>query len=154
MPAFDVARDDMLTAFNDKWVAEAPAVTPNGQAPQVFWDGVGEPDSPITTEPWARAQIRHLLGTTRGIGGLAGSRRRTEKRGTVTIQIFVPVILDGSADPVQVAEDLAIVAKSAFEAVVTSNGVNFRDARINEVGVDGPLYQVNALSDFDYEETV
>lgn len=151
---FDVARDDILGEFNTAWEANAPAVTPGGSAPVVFWDGIPEPAPPPDDAPWARVQIRHVTGGVTGIGGPVGERRRHTQTGIVTVQIFVPTILDSTPVGVSVSEELAKVALAAFRVQRTTNGVIFREARINEVGSDGPWYNVNVLSDFEYDEFV
>lgn len=151
MPAeFDVARDDMLGVFKTKWDADTPAVN-GGAIPGVYYDGVGEAGPGPHDEAWARVQIRHNLGEVAGIGGPAGARQRTRKLGILTVQVFSPLEAGGG---LTLAENLAKVAKSAFEAVVTTNGVIFRNVRAVEVGEDGPWYQINVIAEFEYDEFV
>lgn len=156
MPAsFSVARDDMLGAFTVKWNADTPAVN-GGVVPEVFYDGIPKASDPPHDKPWAQIEIRHTLGGETAIGGHPGSKRRTTKLGVLTVMIFVPITPSTTAPTgVALAEALAEVAKAAFETKVTANDVIFRNVRPIEVGVDsGTWYQINVLSDFEYDEFV
>lgn len=51
----------------------------------------------------------------------------------------------------QLATDLAVVARHAFEGKHVGD-VWFRNARIEEIGVDGAWFQTNVTVDFMYDE--
>jgi hypothetical protein len=64
------------------------------------------------------------------------------------VQIFTFYGKGGS-----LSDDLATIAKNAFEGVTTSPGrVIFRDVRSQEIGQEGQWFQTNVLADFEYDE--
>ena len=148
------ARDDIQGAFTLQWNADTPAVTPAGTVPPIFYDGLPDPAEQPVDEPWAHIIVRHNTGNVRGIGGFAPSRRRTTKTGLVTVQIFTPLKADNVGAGTELSENLADIAKDAFEGHTTTNCVIFRDVVPQEVGPDGPWYQVNVLANFEYDEFV
>jgi len=146
MPAdVTTARDDIYTTFHVKWDADTPAVN-GGAVPEVFRDGIGEPTDKPTTAAWSRIQIRHAAGAQDGFGT---GEIRTTKSGLVTVQIFQPL---STSPDTTLAEDLAKIAKSAYEGEVTANCVRFRDVTINEVGPTDAWYQINVVATFEYTE--
>lgn len=154
MPTIGEARDSILGAFKTKWDADTPAVN-GGNVPEVFYEGIGKTTPGPADAPWARVQVRHVDGDVTGVGSPTGSLRRTTKTGVVTVQIFTPLFDDdGSPRGLALAEDLAAVAKAAFEGEVTVEDVIFRRTRAVEVEADGPWFQWNVLSDFEYDEFV
>jgi hypothetical protein len=151
---YDTARDEILDRFTVDWAANSPAIN-GGVEPEVYYDGVGQTGKEPHDAAWVRIQIRHNAGGVTGIGGPAGARRRTTKLGLATVQVFTPLFNDdGSARGLSLNEELAKVAKDAFEAQTTTSGVIFRNVRINEVGPGGPWYQSNVLAEFEYDEFV
>jgi hypothetical protein len=76
-----------------------------------------------------------------------GGRRRWERTGLVTVQIFVP-----AGEGLSEAYSLAKTVADAYEGTTTASGVWFRNVRVNEVGADGAWFQVNALIEFIYDE--
>lgn len=146
----DTARDEIHEVFQAAWDAGAGAYN-GGTVPPVAYEGRA-----FTTPqaaPWARIRVRHVTGgqatLSGGLGG--GSRPRFRKTGTVIVSIFQPV--EAGGDTLQ-AENLAKVAKAAFEGKATPSQVWFRDVVPNEVGIDGPWFQVNVIASFDYDEFV
>ena len=147
MPStFDTARDEILGAFKTAWDAGAAAAA--GYVPEVFYDGMGKASDPDPTVAWARTTIRHTGGRQSTLSQSAG-RRHFEKTGIVTISIFAPLVVAKGLD---VGEQLAKVAKGAFEGKATASGVWFRNVRVMEVGLDRSWYMINVLSDFRYDE--
>lgn len=140
------ARAEMVAAFNTVWQANAGAVN-GGTVPGVHWEG-SKFDRPTDTA-WARFVIRHTLGEQATLSGDTNGLRRYEKFGFVSVQIFAPISSGGG---LSLADDLADVAKSAFEGKSTDNGIWFQNVRINEVGVDDAWVQVNVIADFRYDE--
>lgn len=150
MPAtFETARDEILGAFKTRWDLDAAAHN-GGVTPPVHYEGVEPLGLPPHGTPWAKVTIRHTLGSQASLSSDTGLRR-FEKIGIVTCQIFTP--LETGSGLVQ-AERLAQVAKKAFEGKSTSSAVWFRSVRINEAGVDGPWFQMNVISEFQYDELV
>lgn len=150
MPAdFSTARDEMQAAFKTAWDAGTPTVT-GGQVPQVYWDGIGKENGQPGSSPWAEIFIRHAGSGSPTLHNEIGKRRVT-KFGIITVLIFAP-LEDGHG--LTLVEGLAEVAKTAYEGQYTSSGVWFRNVRIQEIGVDGPHYQANVVSEFQYDELV
>lgn len=144
----NTAYDEILGAFRTAWEANAGAFN-GGTPPEVRYDGVGDPGPPDSDDPWARVQIRHLTGTQASLAG-ADAKRRFERAGIITIQVFWPL----SQAALSNARSLADVAREAFEGKATVSHVWFRNVRVQEVGADGSWYQVNILADFEYDEFV
>lgn len=133
------ARDEILAKFHEAWDADATSSV----VPVLYSDVAQDiPDS----GPWARVTIRHATGNQATLSNGIG-QRRFRHEGQVFVQIFTP-FNDGMED----ADDLAAIAKQAFEGEVTSPGrVIFRRVRINEVGQDGQFFQTNVVTDFEYD---
>lgn len=144
---FGQARTDILSTFRTTWEADTPAVV--GSVPPVQYEGVPQTGVfPPKDGPWARAVIRHGLAVQATF--VDGSRKRFEKFGIVTIQVFT-ALEDGRG--LIDAQGLAEVAKKAFEGKQTvGTNIWFRNVRINEIGVDGPWFQMNVLAEFRYDE--
>jgi len=150
MPAtFDTARDEILGAFTVKWNADTPAVN-GGLIPEIFYEGIGEEGDKPHDAAWARIQIRHNLGEQQALGP-STDRRRFTKLGIVTVQIFAPL---EKGLGLSLAEELAKVAKAAFEGKSTTSAVWFRNVSINEIGVDSAWYNMNVVAEFRYDEFV
>lgn len=147
---FLTARDEIQSIFKVTWDADTPAIT-GGAIPKIFFEGVGEKDFSPSAAPWARISIRHTLGEQATLSDENG-KRRFEKFGIVTVQIFVPLKSD---DVLTLFEQLAQVGKKAFEGEeTTTSNIWFQNVRINEVGVDDPWFQVNVVAEFRYDELI
>lgn len=144
----NTAYDEILAAFKTAWDAGAGAYN-GGTIPEVRYDGVGDPGPPEGEDPWARVTVRHVTGTQASLAAIGGSRR-FQRTGIIMVQVFWPL----SQAELSNARSLAEVARSAYEGQETSSHVWFRNVRVNEVGPDGPWYQVNVLADFEYDEFV
>lgn len=132
-----VARDEIYAVLKTAWDAQTPPVPP-----MIYPDTIGEPPA---TGAWARATIRHAFDEQASFAEL-GSRRYTSS-GILIVQIFAQVALGyATLDP------LIDVVKNAFRGATTPGGIWFRNARVVEVGRDGPWEQVNVLADFEYDQ--
>jgi len=133
------ARDEILAKFHEAWDAdETSAEVP------VLYSDIAQ-DVPAEGA-WARVTVRHASGNQATLSSGIG-QRRFRHEGAVIVQIFTP-FNDGMED----SDDLAAIAKQAFEGEVTSPGrVIFRRVRINEIGQDGQWFQTNVLADFEYD---
>jgi hypothetical protein len=144
------AKNEMFSAFKVAWDANTPGVTPDGSVPYVYWDGVPDDTPPPPDAPYARIRIRHGPSEQASLAGAVGSRR-FERFGTITVQVFTPL---SATDPPTLGENLAAIARAAYEGQSTASQVWFRNVRANEIGEDGPWYQWNVVAEFRYDELV
>jgi hypothetical protein len=115
---------------------------------RVEWPNVdrdGQPQLFKGTEPWCRVTVQFTDGGQRTLAPVGG--RRFERRGTVTVQCFVPAGKRGLVG----ASELSTVARDAYEGT-TFGGVTFYRVARKTVGQDGPWYQENVSADFEFEE--
>lgn len=142
------ARDEILSRFYDDWLSKSGLVW-SGGVPRVFWDAKEEPkgSGPRPDEPWARVTVSHNISPQRTFG--EEGNRRFDRLGIVTVQVFTPMSIEQS---VTLAEELGVIARDAFEGRSTPGGVWFRNARLQEVGRDGPWWQLNVTAEFSYDE--
>jgi len=135
------ARDEMFAVFRTAWLGD-----PASASVPVMWPDVAA-QKPPTSGAWARVTVQHNTGRQATLSNGVG-QRRFRRTGVVTVQVFAP-----TGDGQEFSDQLATIAKNAFEGVTTSPGrVMFRDVRLREVGQDGNFYQVNVLADFEYDE--
>lgn len=133
-----VARDEIYELINNAIVASLPGVI-------VHWEGV-EGVIPQNSK-WLRVSLRHVTGRQASLAGENGVRR-WNRTGFVSVQCFAPLASGG----VKAATEMACVVRDALQGKATESCVWFRNPRINEVGVDGDWFNVNATIDFDYDE--
>jgi hypothetical protein len=132
------ARDEMLTLV--KTCADANDVGS-------VWEGTAgdkPPDGPKVS--WIRAGVRHFTRQQSTLSGSVGLRRYTSN-GLLVVALFTPVE-SGIAE----ADRLASLFRNAVEGVSTSGAVWFRNARTNEMGLDGSWWRTDVLADFEYDE--
>lgn len=146
MPSLDEARDEILGLFWVKWSTDTPALN-SGNPITVEWQGVDSQNPPAANEPFARVTLRHGRSRQATFGPKGG--RRFTRIGLVTVQVFSPLSGGGG---LSFAEDLAIIARDAFEGEGTDSGIWFRNARTQEVGLSGSWYQMNMVIEFEYDE--
>jgi len=138
------ARRAMLDIFKARWDADAPAVN-GGVVPPVRYDASGRAGD--LTAAWARVTIRHSGASQAGLASASGERL-WERRGIIVVQVFATLDAGGG---LILPDALANVAKNAFEGASTAS-LWFKDVRMNEVGADGPWFQVNVTADFEYTD--
>lgn len=141
----ETARTEVCRLLNEAWAASTPALN-NGQPVRIEWEGVQASTPPPADAPHARHYMRHTTDQGQTLGQ-AGTKRHF-RTGLITVQVFAPV----SGGGVTLAQKLAIIARNAYEGVGTSTGLWFRNARLNEIGVDEGLFQINVLVEFLYDE--
>lgn len=146
LPTFTGARDEILGLFNTAWIALAPAVN-GGLVPEIDWPGVDTGDYPPITKPRARIFIRHNGGGQRTFGETGN--RRFQRTGFVTVQVFTPVT---NRDGLTLLENLATIARDAYEGVGTASGIWFRNVRIQEAPTADGANQANVIAEFEYQE--
>ena len=136
------ARDELLLHFTNAWNAQTPPI------PLLLYDDKHR-DLPDDA-PYARITINHNIFKQVTLGGKisqGGSGRRFRRFGIVTVQIFTV-----SGDGLTGGDVLAQLALDAFEGENTgSDRIEFRNARIEEVGEDGPWLQTNVIAEFLYD---
>lgn len=136
------ARDEIQLHFTTAWNAGTPPV------PLLLYDDK-HTDLP-NDAPYARITIKHNLFSHVTIGASlakGGNGARFRRFGIVTIQIFTL-----SGDGLTNSDVLVDLALDAFEGEDTgSDRIEFRNARINEIGQDGPWFQTNVIAEFEYD---
>ncbi|WVW77402.1 tail terminator [Stenotrophomonas phage vB_SmaS_Bhz59] len=145
------AVDEMVRLLRERWNALTPAVLGGSDPALLQWPGtiVAPPE---VVQPFGRFQVRHAANPRHTFA--PKGQRRFERSGLITIQCFGPI-----ADPdwpdggLSLAENLAIIARDAYEGEGTDDGLWFRNARIVEIGADKVYYQQQALVEFQYDET-
>lgn len=111
----------------------------------IFWESV-KGDRSDSDTPFFQVFVRHRTGRNAGFPS-ANNQAMYRREGDVTIQCFHPVgrgLSSSYAD--------AKVFADAFEGQATSGGIWFRNTRINEIGKDGQFYQLNVVTEFNYDE--
>lgn len=134
------ARDEIISHFSTAWAAQPPPV------PALFYTDVTQelPDE----DTWASIRVQHDDSDSATVGGETGNRR-FRRIGTVTVEIRALADNEG----LSTADALAKVALDAFEGQKTAEDrIHFRNSRIQEVGHDGPWFQINVVSGFEYDE--
>lgn len=133
------ARDEILTHFTTAWNAGTPPV------PLLMYDDKHR--DPPDNAPYARITVKHNLFTQATVGGKGTGGQRFRRFGIVTVQVFTL-----SGDGLTNADVLVDLALDAFEGQSTgSDRIEFRNARANEIGEDGPWFQTNVIAEFDYD---
>lgn len=140
------AVDDINQMFLDAWNAGTPAVN-GGVVPEIRWFATEEGAIPSSTVPWARVTATHNDSVQRSLGG--PGQRRFERRGIVTVQIFTP---RGRGQGLSLAQQLATIARDAFEGKASPNGVWFQRVVVKDIGIDGPWEQTNVVATFLHDE--
>jgi hypothetical protein len=146
LPTFDSARDEILGLFNVYWTANTPALN-GGTAVPIRWEGQDAGDPPPAGSPWARIVVRHTDSRQSTLAPVG--QGRATRYGLVTVQVFAPL---SNGDGLSLAENLAIIARAAYERRSTASGIWFRNPTIREVGPDGSWYQTNLVVQFEYDE--
>ena len=139
------ARNEILLHFTTAWNAQTPPV------PLLLY--TDKHKDPPDDASYARIKVIHNIFDQVTVGGKkasGGSGQRFRRFGIVTVQVFT---ISGGG---QVASDAFVdVALAAFEGQNTgSDRIEFRNARVNEIGQDGPWFQVNVIAEFDYDKVV
>jgi len=139
------ARDEILLHFTTAWNAQTPPI------PLLFY--TDKHQDPPDDASYARIRVQHNIVDRVTVGGKkaqGGVGQRFRRFGIVTVQVFT---ISGGG---QVASDVFVdVAVAAFEGQSTgSDRIEFRNARSNEIGQDGPWYHVNVIAEFDYDKVV
>ena len=135
------ARDEILTRLK----AVVDAIT-TGSRPELVWDDTVDTVPRDKTSKWARVSLRHLDAEQATLANQDGVRR-WRRVGVLAVQLFTPL-----GDGLTLADSVSSTIRGGFEGYSTAGGVWFRRPRTQEVGADGPWFQVNVLVDFEYDE--
>lgn len=146
LPDYISATDEIKGLFLVDWRAFAPALN-GGVMPRIEWQGVDSGEPPPADAPWARVTVRHSNSPRQTLA--KRGERRVTRLGVVIVQVFTPVS-DGKG--LLLAQQLAIIARKAYDGKGTDSGIWFRNARVREVGADGTWEQINVALDFQYDE--
>lgn len=135
------ARDEILEYITTSWNAQA-------SPPLLLYDDKTR-DLPEDAS-WGRVTLQHNVFGQRTLGGKpaqGGGGRRFTRTGLVTVQIFTPF-----GDGLTTSDSLVDLMLDALEGEETgSDRIEFRNARFNEIGVDGAWEQTNVLAEFEYD---
>ena len=135
-------RDEILLHFTTAWNAGTPPI------PLLLYDDKKRDLPP--NAPYARITIKHNVFPQTTIGATVakgGNGVRFRRFGIVTVQVF-----ELSGDGLTSSDVLVDLALDAFEGEKTGlDRVEFRNARANEIGQDGPWFQTNVIAEFTYD---
>lgn len=146
LPTYPSAVDELLGLFKAHWDAETPAL--NGGSPvHVEWPGVDSGSPPPPDKPYARVRVRHTSSQQLTFGPVGS--RRFNRPGFVTVQVFAPLTRGFG---LTFAENLAIIARDAYEGRGTASGIWFRRSTVQDIGEDGTWHQMNVVVEFEYDE--
>lgn len=121
---------------------------------RLIWQGKPDDRPPKRPEDlgrqraWARVTIQHLTGGDDAVSSASG-RRRYNRQGIVTIQLFTP-----NAHGRELADELAPPLEQSLQGKSTQGGVWFREVVSSEIGEDGPWMQTNITATFEYDEFI
>lgn len=107
-------------------------------------DNVAQAAPADATRSWGRLLVRVQASAQETLGGEGNSLYRHV--GSIMLQLFVP--RNGG---VRAADELAAKVKAIFRAK-SFGGVRCYSTTPREVGVDGPWFQVNVDTEFDFDE--
>lgn len=133
---FEIANGEILTLFKTAWDTTGHIA--------LYENIAGDP--PSTPIPWARISLRHRTGGQTAISGADG-KRRYDREGVVTVQIFIP-----NGKGLSQGYSLGKIVVDAFEGKATPSQIWFRDVINKEIGPDGEWFQFNVTAEFMYDE--
>ena len=148
---YQSARKSIFSLIDTKWQAKAPAIV-GGAAPEIRYQGAEKAEKPAASAYWMRAGTQ--TATTRQTAYIdpeapGQSPPEFTTDGVVILQLFAPMTGPGSYAK---GELLAEAAQCMFMATQTSEGVWFRNPRINELENDGTWYRWNIIADFQFNQ--
>lgn len=134
---------EILGTFKTVWDAQGYGSASNNYNAE--YEGVPKGERTVG-QPWARPTVRHVTDGPESMTGASGKTIWTA-HGFIMVEVYVPV---GQGHDY----DLARTIKNAFRGTTTSSGVIFRNARVNEIGLDGNFVHHNVVADFEYDEVI
>lgn len=137
-------KDEIMGLFRVKWDAETPALNSGVKIP-VAWPGVNY--TPDATKPWGRYKVEETTASQATLAPAGG--RRFNRVGLIFVQCFAP---SANGREIILADQLAEIARGAYEGVGTASGIWFLNCRVNDIGVDKNWYQKNMIAEFRFQE--
>lgn len=139
MPVTDIAeaRDTIYGFVYDAWTAGAGGA-------ELHYANV-KSDLPGGDESWGKVSVAHADDFQATLSNETGNRRYRAV-GVVTVEVRTPWG-DGDA----ASDALVKLLLNTFRDGGAAGGIEFRNARPNEIGQDGDWYQVNVIADFEYD---
>lgn len=146
-----LARKGILARISAEWAAKAPAIVAPLAAPEMRYQGLEKGALPGADKYWGRSST--AMATTRQSAHVTDEVDRSPVEyltgGVVMVQIFAPMSVTGSYAK---GELLSEAAQRMFMAGETSEGVWFRNPRINELPNDGTWHRWNVIADFQFNQ--
>lgn len=142
MTTVNEAREIILTRFISVWSALDPAV------PYIFDNEEYDPPGGASGVTWCHLKIHETDGGQATLGGVGA--RRYDRHGVATLEIRA-----ARNAGTQKADSLVRTFRENFEGVTISSGgsdVYFTDCQVQEIGIEGASWRVNALAAFWFEE--
>ncbi len=142
------ALDDIFSQVDQTW--NAISLSMLGYAGEIRWFGKEPKVLPDKSKYWLRVTQHTVLEKQSALGNVQeGNKRLYFSEGLLYLQLFCP-IQDKSS--VTKGRQLAEVLKNHFRNLMTTNGVLFHAARIDELPTDLEWYRFNIIADYNYEE--
>lgn len=138
------AVDAMFELFNTAWIDGTTAIV--GSIPQIFWQGVEPIDKPVVDAFYAMVSAQNVIDRQ---ATFRNETKRYTSNGLLTIQLFCPRANSQAMDK---GRQLAELCREVFRNNGTSNGVWFRNARINDLPPEENSYRFNIIVDYEFDE--
>jgi hypothetical protein len=132
---YEEAVNSILSVFKTSW---------DSTGYNVHYENTRE-ERGSTSDPFAEIELRHFDSKQTTMGGTGN--RHFERKGMALIKISTP-----SGKGLSESYILAKVVSDAYEGITSSEGVIFRNVRLNELGHNGPFLEMLVLVDFEYFE--
>lgn len=147
---YETAIDAILGTLKTKWDSDTTAIA--GSVPPLVFEA-DEPSLKVhpkdTTEPWARAVLRHADAFKATLASDTGTARY-RRVGILWVQVFTPV---GKAENWTLAQRLAAVVQSAFEGQRAGSGdVVFTKSVILDAPRESSWWRYDVRTDFYWDE--
>lgn len=141
------ARDAIFGAFETAWNAGSAAIV--GSVPEIRWQGKEKDEKPAVTAYWVRVSTQTVAEGQATLNSQTNGKRRYRSEGLVFVQLFCP---KSDKQGHENGEKLSVVARDAFRGKQIPGGVEFRNARINELPPDGDAFRFNVVANYRYAE--
>ena len=139
------AIDDMVLMFKQTWDAGTTAIV--GLVPEVRYQGAKKESALPVNVYWARWSQQTVIQRQDGFSNGAPNTRRFLSLGLLTVQLFAPQDANQSMDKLR---KLAMLARDAYKAKRSPNGITFTNVRVNELDPDGKEFRANVVSDYQF----
>ena len=146
---YSEAVDAMFALFNAAWTAGAAAIV--GTVPEIRWQGVEGPNKPPANGYWCMVGVQTVAEpqSTFKTGVEPLENRRYTAIGFLVVQLFCPM---SDAQSAYKGRLLAELARNAFRGQETSNGVWFRNGRIEPLPPEENAHRFNIIVEYQYDD--